>query len=70
MTRTQQAFSIGDSIMTGVAVLMALVALWGWLQAILAWGNPAVFGNALMWTVLTVAAFGVAWVFEYAAGGE
>lgn len=67
MTRTQQAFTIGDRLMTGVALLAALVALWSWLQAILAWGNPAVFSDALTWTVVTLVAFGVAWAFEAAS---
>lgn len=67
MTRTQQVFTIGDRVMTGAAVLAALVALWGWLQAILAWGNPAVFSDALMWTFITLIAFGVAWAFEAAS---
>lgn len=69
MTVTTSALVWGDRLFTGLALLVGVVALWMWAQAILSWGDAYAFAEALTWTVLTLVAFAPAIVIEYVRNG-
>jgi len=55
----------GEKAFTVLALLFTLVALWAWLQAVLAWGSPGAFADALLWTLLTLVAWGPSVTIEW-----
>ena len=56
MSVATSALSWGEKAFQTLGILCALIALWMWVQALLAWGTPGAFASALMWTVITVVA--------------
>lgn len=58
-----QSLKLGRYAGTTLGALLALVALYMWLQAILSWG-ASTWASAMAWSVLAVVCFGVVMVIE------
>jgi len=66
MPLVQKTLTIGNYVFTGVALIVAIGALYAWYRAISAWGNAGLFADAMVWTIFTVLAFAVVITVEWA----
>lgn len=65
MPATSTALDTGNKVFTGLAILVALVALYQWAQFLLVWGDSWAMAQALTWTFLTLVLFTPVLAIEY-----
>jgi len=57
MPVVSKALQIGDYAFTAVAVVCLLVAAFSWVEALVVIQTSYAYGEALVWTLLTLVAF-------------